>query len=56
MENYRVPLYPITPAIGILGSVFILGSTVIDEPVQSLIGIAVALLGLPVYSWLKKKQ
>lgn len=56
LKNYRVPLYPITPAIGILGSVFILVSTVIDEPVQSLIGIAVTLLGLPVFIWLKKKQ
>ena len=56
LKNYRVPLYPITPAIGILGSVFILVSTVIDEPIQSLIGIAVTLLGLPVFIWLKKKQ
>ena len=55
-NNYRVPLYPITPAIGILGSIFILGSTVIDEPVQSLIGIGVTLLGLPVFFWLKKRQ
>ena len=55
-ENYRVPLYPITPAIGILGSAFILCSTVVDEPVQSLIGIGVTLLGLPVYQLLKKKQ
>lgn len=54
--NYRVPLYPVTPVIGILGSVFILGSTVLDEPVQSLIGIGVTLLGLPVYYWLKKKS
>ena len=54
-ENYRVPLYPVTPAIGILGSLFILGSTVIDEPVQSLIGIGVTLLGIPVHLWLKKK-
>ena len=56
LKNYRVPLYPITPAVGILGSVFILVSTVIDEPIQSLIGIAVTLLGLPVFIWLKKKQ
>ena len=55
-ENYRVPLYPITPAIGILGSLFILGSTILDQPVQSLIGIGVTLLGLPVFYWLKKKS
>lgn len=56
VENYRVPFYPITPTIGILGSIFILGSTVIDEPLQSLIGLGVTLLGLPIYRWLKKKQ
>ncbi|MBQ2691871.1 MAG: amino acid permease [Clostridia bacterium] len=55
-DNYRVPLYPITPVVGILGSIFILGSTMIDAPVRSLIGLGVTLLGLPVYSWLNKKK
>lgn len=55
-ENYRVPLYPITPVIGIAGSVFILVSTVIDDPVRSLIGLGVTLLGVPVYFLLKKKK
>ncbi len=55
-NNYRVPLYPITPMIGILGSLFILGSTVLDEPIQSLIGIGVTLLGLPVYYLLKHRN
>lgn len=55
-ENYRVPLYPVTPIIGITGSVFILGSTVIDDPGRSLLGLGVTLLGIPVYLWLKKKK
>lgn len=55
-KNYRVPLYPVTPIVGIAGSIFILGSTVVDEPLQSLIGLGVAALGLPVYFWLKKKN
>ena len=55
-EAYRVPLYPVTPIIGIAGSVFILGSTIIGSPVRSFIGIAVTLLGVPVYMWLKKKN
>lgn len=55
-KNYRVPLYPMTPIIGIAGSLFILGSTVVDEPVQSLIGLGVTALGMPVYFWLKKKN
>ncbi len=55
-ENYRVPLYPITPIIGIAGSAFILISTLVDDPVRSLIGIGVTLLGIPVYFWLKKTK
>lgn len=55
-ENYRVPLYPITPIIGIAGSLYILGSTVVSDPARSLIGLAVTILGFPVYFWLKKKR
>lgn len=53
-ENYRVPLYPVTPIIGIAGSAFILGSTLIDSPFRSLLGIGVTLLGIPVYFLLRK--
>lgn len=55
-ENYRVPLYPITPIIGIAGSAYILGSTMIDSPGRSLLGIAVTLVGIPVYFVLKKRN
>lgn len=55
-ENYRVPLFPVTPVIGIVGSLYILGSTIIDSPGRSLLGIAVTLLGVPVYWLLKKKE
>lgn len=55
-KNYRVPLYPLTPIVGIAGSLFILGSTVIDAPGRSLLGLGVTLLGLPIYYLLKKKS
>lgn len=55
-ENYRVPLYPVTPIVGIAGSVFILVNTVLDDPARSFIGLGVTLLGIPVYFWLKKKK
>lgn len=55
-KNYRVPLYPVTPIIGIAGSLFILGSTVIDALGRSLLGLGVTLLGLPIYYLLKKKS
>ncbi len=56
MEGYRVPLYPITPVIGIVGSVFILGSTILSDPLRSFLGIGITLLGLPVYYWLRKHK
>jgi len=52
--SYKVPLYPITPIIGIIGGLYILISTIIDSPVNSFIGIGITLLGLPVYYYLKK--
>lgn len=53
--GYKVPFYPIVPLIGILGGSYILYSTLISSPVNSLIGIGIALLGLPFYWYLKKK-
>lgn len=53
-DGYHVPLYPVTPLVGILGSVFILVSTVVSTPLRSILGISITLLGLPVYFWLKK--
>ena len=55
-ENYRVPLYPVTPIIGIAGGIFILVSTVLETPVRSLIGIGITLLGLPVYAFISRKK
>ncbi|MGG6314607.1 APC family permease [Paenibacillus macerans] len=53
--RYRVPLYPLTPLIGIVGGGYILISTVLSNPVQSLIGIAITLIGLPVYYYMRRK-
>lgn len=53
--RYRVPLYPITPMIGIAGGLYILVSTLMDSPVRSLIGIGITLIGLPVFYWMKRR-
>lgn len=55
-ENYRVPLYPVVPIIGVAGGAFILVSTLIDSPVRSLIGIGITLIGLPVYAIIKRRE
>jgi APA family basic amino acid/polyamine antiporter len=53
---YKVPLYPITPLIGIFGGIFILYSTVISSPINSMIGIGITLLGLPVMYYTRKNS
>ncbi|WP_246369827.1 APC family permease [Saccharibacillus deserti] len=54
--RYRVPLYPLTPIIGIAGGLYILVSTLQDSPVRSLIGIGITLIGLPVFYAMKRRQ
>ncbi|WP_430611416.1 APC family permease [Enterococcus sp. DIV0876] len=46
---YRVPLYPVTPLIALLGGCFILVMTLITTPGLALIGMGVTALGIPVY-------
>ncbi|HWQ30597.1 MAG TPA: amino acid permease [Negativicutes bacterium] len=53
---YKVPLYPIVPIIGIIGGIYILFSTIISAPVNSLVGIGITLAGLPVYYFLKRRR
>lgn len=50
-DMYKVPLYPFTPIVAILGAAYIVVSTVIDTPVDALASIAITIIGLPVY-WL----
>lgn len=55
-NGYRIPFYPITPIVGAFGSSFILISTLFNSPVQSITAVAVVLLGIPLYSYLKKRN
>lgn len=54
--RYRVPLYPFTPILGVAGGLYILGSTIISDPLRSLIGIGITLAGLPVYVIMVRKN
>jgi APA family basic amino acid/polyamine antiporter len=53
---YSVPLYPVTPVVGIAGGAYILISTIIGDPIRSLIGIGITLVGLPIYSYMIRKK
>jgi Amino acid transporters len=54
-RTYKVPLYPVTPIIGIIGGIYILYSTIASAPLNSFIGIAITLAGLPVFYYLKRR-
>ena len=54
-ELYHVPLYPVIPLIGIAGGVFLTFISLRDALVTSLWGIALALVGLLVYYYCKRK-
>jgi APA family basic amino acid/polyamine antiporter len=46
---FRTPGYPVTPIVFVLAALVIVVNTVVAQPVQSLIGLALALLGVPAY-------
>mgnify|MGYP001951116391 CR=1 FL=1 len=51
---YKVPLYPLPPIIAILGTLYIVGSTLVDKPLDSFLSILVALAGVPLYKFLTR--
>lgn len=53
---YKTPGYPVIPALFIMASVGILINTLIESPVESLAGIGITLIGIPVYYLWKKRS
>jgi APA family basic amino acid/polyamine antiporter len=53
---YKVPFYPIVPLIGVIGGLYILVSTLMTDTLNALIGLAITLVGLPVYWYITKKN
>jgi APA family basic amino acid/polyamine antiporter len=51
---YRTLGYPVVPFLFVLVAAWLLVNNVINEPVFSVAGLILILLGLPVYFWLKK--
>ena len=52
---YKVPLYPVVPLIGILGGVYMIINTILTQTMNAGIGLALALIGLPIYFIMKNK-
>jgi APA family basic amino acid/polyamine antiporter len=53
---FRVPLYPFTPLLFVGFSVWILVFTIQGRPVESLLGIATVLLGLPLFFYWRRRN
>jgi amino acid transporter len=47
---YRTPWYPVVPLIFIAATMWVVGSALVARPVTTLAGIALTLIGLPVYA------
>ena len=49
VRPFKVPGYPVTPALFVMAAAVIVGNTVVSQPGQAAIGIGVVLLGAPAY-------
>lgn len=54
VRSYSVPGYPFIPLLATLGSIFIVVTTIIDSPADSLYAIGITIAGLPMYWMLKR--
>lgn len=55
-RSYKVPLYPITPIIAILGGSFVLFNQLFTSTLLAVGGIVIMLIGLPIYLVMDKKK
>jgi APA family basic amino acid/polyamine antiporter len=53
--NYKTPLYPLMPIAASGGSLYVCYSMLVQQPLDGLIALAIALSGLPIYFWLTRK-
>jgi APA family basic amino acid/polyamine antiporter len=53
---YKTLGYPITPILFILMSLFFVGVTLLEKPVQALAAIGCCLMGLPFYYYFRGRK
>ena len=55
VRPFKVPLYPLTPIIAILGAIFVMLSEIFSDLNGVLVSFVFILIGVPVYYWKVKK-
>ncbi|SHE73862.1 APC family permease [Clostridium fallax] len=55
-RSYKVPLYPVIPLIGLIGGIYILVSTLINNTLFAVLGVILTLLGWPIYLYIKRQK
>ena len=53
---YRIPFYPILPALLVMGALAIVFTSLLQRPVQALYGMMTVLGGLPLYLYWKRRR
>lgn len=56
VRPYKVPFYPVVPAIAILGGIFIIVMTLMAQFELAMIGIILTIIGLPVYFGMQRHK
>ena len=57
VRPFKVPGYPLTPILFVLAASVIVGNTIVSQPKQAAIGIAVVLAGAPAYLiWQRRRR
>ncbi|WP_040374857.1 APC family permease, partial [Peribacillus psychrosaccharolyticus] len=49
VKTYKVPFYPLTPIIAVIGTIYLVVNTVMDKPADALLSIGIGIIGLPLY-------
>jgi len=53
---YKVPIYPITPIIALLGAIYIIVSTIVRTPMDALLSIGIVVIGIPIFFILESRN
>ena len=56
VRPYKIPLYPIVPLVAIIGGGYVVINTLITQPKNAIAGLVITCLGLPLYTYMKKKN